>query len=165
MATHFLKTTQKIPADISTVWDFFSNPSNLRVITPTSLDFKIISEIEEEEMYAGQIVEYTVKPLLGIPIYWVTEITHVEKERYFIDEQRNGPYSMWHHKHHFKSIHGGTEMRDVVHYQIPLNVLGDIINKIIVKDKLKEIFEFRFNIVEERFGKWPDPQDKILIFR
>lgn len=165
MATHFIKTTQKIPADLSTVWKFFSDPSNLRLITPAPLDFKIISEIEEEEMYAGQIVEYTVKPLLGIPVYWMTEITHVEKERYFIDEQKNGPYSMWHHKHHFKSIQGGTEMRDVVHYKVPLKVLGDIINKIIVKDKLKEVFEFRFNIVEERFGKWPEPQDKNLLFR
>lgn len=151
MAVHTLNTIQKIPASIFEVWDFFSTPSNLKVITPPELGFNIISE-PEAGIYAGQIIEYTVKPLLGIPVYWLTEITHVEINKYFVDEQRYGPYSMWHHKHYFKEIDGGTEMIDVVHYKVPLYFLGDIVNKLIVKKKLKDIFDFRQLAIQQRFG-------------
>lgn len=153
MAVHTYKTKQNIPASISEVWEFFSTPSNLQVITPPELDFNIISE-SEEGIYAGQIIEYTVKPLLGISVYWMTEITHVEVNKYFVDEQRYGPYSMWHHKHYFKEIEGGTEMTDVVHYKVPFLFIGDLANKIIIKDKLKVIFDFRHKAVQKRFGNW-----------
>lgn len=154
MAVHTFKTIQNIPASISEVWEFFSTPSNLQIITPPKLGFKIISE-PEAGIYAGQIIEYTVKPLLGIHVYWMTEITHVEMNRYFVDEQRYGPYSMWHHKHYFKEIDGGTEMTDVVHYKVPLSFIGAIVNKLIVKKKLKEIFDFRHLAVQQMFGVWP----------
>jgi len=164
MAIHTLKTIQNIPAPISEVWDFFSKPTNLKVITPSELDFNIISE-EEEGIYSGQIIEYTVKPLLGVPVYWMTEITHVGVNKYFVDEQRQGPYAMWHHKHYFKEISGGTEMIDVVHYQLPMFFLGDIINKLIVKNKLKGIFSYRFDVVERIFGRWHGKIDKVVYFR
>lgn len=103
-------------------------------------------------MYAGQLIEYTVRPVLGIPVYWMTEITHVEQDRFFVDEQRFGPYSLWHHQHHFKEVPGGVEMTDIVHYKVPFWILGDLANMVLVRGKLKEIFEYRFKKVAEIFG-------------
>ena len=149
-----LKTVQKIPVDLETAWNFFSRPANLKDITPKNLGFNIISKHHGEAMYAGQIIEYKVRPVLGIPLYWMTEITHVEDKKYFVDEQRFGPYSMWHHQHHFKAIKGGVEMTDIVHYKLPFWFLGDIANTIMVKAQLNKIFGFRVKAVEEKFGKW-----------
>jgi ligand-binding SRPBCC domain-containing protein len=156
MSVHKLKTTQKIPADIDKVWKFFSDPANLKVITPDHLDFKILSAQDDQGIHSGQIIEYTVKPILKVPGYWMTEITFVEQRKFFVDEQREGPYSLWHHQHHFNSIKGGTEMKDVVHYKLPFGILGDLVNKLIVKNQLNHIFSYRFTKVEEMFGKWQD---------
>jgi ligand-binding SRPBCC domain-containing protein len=164
MATYSLKTVQRIPVSIEVAWDFFSNPSNLKEITPANLGFVILSKHHGEKMYAGQIIEYKVKPLLGIPIYWMTEITHVKEKESFVDEQRFGPYAFWHHQHHFKEIDGGVEMTDIVHYRNPLGVLGNIANALFVKNQLKKIFEFRFQKTEEVFGKWPAQQMNIISF-
>ena len=117
------------------------------------MGFKIIGEAFKDDMYAGQIIQYTVKPLLGIPLYWMTEITHVKDKEYFVDEQRFGPYSLWHHQHHFKQTNNGIEMTDLVHYKVPYWFIGDIANTLIVKKQLKEIFDFRRKAVEEKFGK------------
>ncbi len=151
---YHLKTIQKIPVSLVEAWDFFSKPKNLSEITPKELDFNIISLYHGEEMYPGQIIEYKVKPLLGIPVYWMTEITHVEKERYFVDEQRFGPYSLWHHQHHFKAIPGGVEMTDIVHYKIPFGFLGDIAQWLFVKKNLQQIFTYRELAVAQRFGQF-----------
>ncbi len=158
-----LKATQKIPVDIETAWDFFSKPENLNAITPKKLGFKIlnISKAYKEAMYAGQIIEYNVKPLLGIPLYWMTEITQVKDKEFFIDEQRFGPYKLWHHQHHFKQIENGIEMTDIVHYKIPYWFAGDIANALIVRKQLKEIFEYRFKMIEEKYGKWSTNEGSI----
>ena len=142
-----IKTVQQIPVSLEKAWDFFSSPANLQTITPDNLGFRIISKHHGEIMYPGQIIEYTVRPLLGIPLYWMTEITHVEDQQYFVDEQRFGPYRMWHHQHHFKAIEGGVEMTDIVHYKLPLWLLGDIANSVLVKKQLKGIFDYRFRKV------------------
>ena len=155
MAAHSIKTVQKIPVSLEKAWEFFSNPANLQAITPGDMGFKIISRHHGEKMYAGQIIEYTVKPVMGIPVYWMTEITQVKDKEYFIDEQRFGPYGMWHHQHHFREIDGGVEMTDIVHYKNPLWFLGKLANVLFVKNKLKGIFTYRFQKVEELFGKWP----------
>jgi ligand-binding SRPBCC domain-containing protein len=154
MAAHTIKTVQKIPVSLDEAWSFFSNPANLQVITPEGMGFTIISKHHGEVMYAGQLIEYKVRPLAGIPLYWMTEITQVKDRAYFIDEQRFGPYSLWHHQHHFKEIPGGVEMTDIVHYKNPLGVLGRIANALFVKNKLKTIFDYRYTKVEELFGKW-----------
>jgi len=138
------------------VWGFFSNPANLKNITPAELNFNIISKYHGDKMYTGQIIEYTLKPLLNIPVYWMTEITHVNENKYFIDEQRFGPYSLWHHQHHFKQIDGGVEMTDIVHYKIPFWFLGDIAHSFFVQKKLNDIFDFRLHKTEEHFGRWID---------
>ncbi len=147
-----LKTIQQLPISLDTAWDFFSSPANLKDITPVEMGFNIISRQHGEKMYAGQIIEYKVSPVLNIPIYWMTEITHVEDKKYFVDEQRFGPYSMWHHQHHFKAVDGGMEMTDIVHYKLPLWILGDIANSLFVKKQLKGIFDYRFKKVEELFS-------------
>jgi ligand-binding SRPBCC domain-containing protein len=153
MAVYSIKTVQQLPVPLSQAWEFFSNPANLQKITPAKMGFKTISGNHGGKMYAGQIIEYTVKPVLGITLYWMTEITHVKDHEYFIDEQRFGPYSLWHHQHHFRSLKAGVEMTDIVHYKIPWRILGDIANTLFVKKQLDGIFEFRFKKVEELFGK------------
>jgi ligand-binding SRPBCC domain-containing protein len=140
-----------MPVPLQQAWDYFSSPDNLTEITPADMGF-IIRSPKAQKMYAGQIIEYTVKPLLGIPVYWMTEITHVKDHEFFVDEQRYGPYSLWHHQHHFKSIEGGVEMTDIVHYKIPFWFLGDIANTLFVKSKLAGIFEYRKEKVSQLFG-------------
>ena len=150
---YHLKTVQKIPVGLDEAWDFFSNPKNLQSITPGELGFKIISKYHGDTMYAGQLIEYIVKPLMGIPLYWMTEITHVENKKYFVDEQRYGPYRLWHHQHHFKEVNGFVEMTDIIHYKLPYWFLGDIANRLFVRKQLKEIFDYRFKKVETLFIK------------
>lgn len=151
-----LKTIQQIPISPEQAWDFFSRPDNLKEITPPRLGFEIISKHHGTKMYPGQIIEYKVKPILSIPLYWMTEITHVQEQQYFVDEQRFGPYSLWHHQHHFSAIKSGVEMTDIVHYKLPLWILGDFANTIMVQAQLAQIFDFRFEAVEKRFGKFAD---------
>ena len=154
MAAHSIKTVQKIPISLDEAWDFFSNPANLQAITPDIMGFKVISQHHGDIMYAGQIIEYTVKPVLGIPLYWMTEITQVKDKAYFIDEQRFGPYSLWHHQHHFKAIEGGVEMTDIIHYKNPGWFFGIIANELFVKKQLQGIFDYRYKKTEELFGVW-----------
>ena len=163
MAAHSIKTVQKIPVSLEVAWDFFSNPANLQSITPGDMGFVIISKHHGEKMYAGQLIEYKVSPLFNLPMYWMTEITQVKDKTYFIDEQRKGPYVLWHHQHHFKKIEGGVEMTDIVHYKNPLGFLGEMANSVFVRNKLKKIFEYRFKKVEELFGKWEGQEIKMEI--
>ena len=142
---------QFVKTDLQTCWDFFSSPANLKRITPSYMGFDVKTEVPTQ-MYEGLIIAYTVKPLLGIPVEWVTEITHVKDKSFFVDEQRKGPYTMWHHEHHFKEVDGGVEMTDIVSYIIPLGFLGKIVQPFLVQPKLEEIFAYRFKIVEEVFG-------------
>jgi ligand-binding SRPBCC domain-containing protein len=159
-----MHAVQKLALSLDEAWDFFSKPDNLQAITPTQLGFKIQSLYHGNQMYPGQIIEYTVKPILGIPLYWMTEITHVVEKKYFVDEQRYGPYSMWHHQHHFKEIAGGVEMTDIVHYKNPFGFIGGIANGLFVKNQLKGIFSFRFEKTNELFGAWPGQKDNALVF-
>ncbi|HYH13740.1 MAG TPA: SRPBCC family protein [Flavisolibacter sp.] len=147
---HLLKQVQLLPIPVEEAWNFFSQAQNLAVITPPQLNLKFTNEIFGDGIYAGQIITYKVKPLLGIPLFWMTEITHVEPLRFFVDEQRRGPYSLWHHQHHFKSITGGTEMTDIIHYQLPLGILGNMALPI-VKKQLQEIFNYRRQKIETLF--------------
>jgi len=147
---HQLKRTQFIKTDLKTAWDFFSSPANLKVITPPYLGFEVKSALPEK-MYPGLFINYKVSPLLGIKLNWTTEITHVEGMRFFVDEQRVGPYTVWHHEHHFKEQDGGVEMTDIVSYKLPLGVIGNLMHPIIVAPKLEEIFAYRFKKVDELF--------------
>ncbi len=145
-----LKRKQFVKTDLSTCWDFFSSPQNLKKITPPYMGFNIKYELPEK-MYEGLMIEYTVKPLLGIPMSWVTEIKTVKDKQFFVDEQRKGPYKMWHHEHHFTEVEGGVEMTDIVSYEIPLGILGRLAHLLFVRKKRVEIFDFRIKMVDEIF--------------
>lgn len=147
---HIVKTTTVLDAGMDEVWDFFSSPANLKKITPPSMGFDILSG-GEGKMYAGQIISYRVKPIAGIPMKWVTEITHVQKKQFFVDEQRFGPYSMWHHEHHFKQLSKGVEMTDIVSYVVPFGFLGNIANALFVKKKVRSIFDHRSKVIGNFF--------------
>lgn len=146
-----LKRTQFVKTDLQTCWDFFSSPKNLQKITPEYMGFDVLTEIPDK-MYEGLMIEYKVRPLLNIPMRWITEIKTVKDKQFFIDEQRKGPYVIWHHEHHFKEVTGGVEMTDIVSYELPMGFLGRLVHPILVKSKLEEIFAYRFQKVEELFG-------------
>ena len=148
MGMYQLKRTQFIRTDLKTAWDFFSSPGNLKKITPDYMGFDVKTELPEK-MYEGLMIEYTVKPLLGIPMNWITEIKTVKDLEFLVDEQRKGPYKIWHHEHHFKEVDGGVEMTDIVSYELPLGILGRIMHPFLVQKKLEEIFDFRFKAVEQ----------------
>lgn len=104
MKVYTLTKKQFLPISIDQAWDFFSSLVNLKKITPEYMGFKITSDLGDGKMYSGQIISYIVTPVLGIPMSWTTEITHVLDKKYFVDEQRFGPYSFWHHQHWFKEV-------------------------------------------------------------
>ncbi len=148
-----LHRKQNLPVSLQEAWDFISTPKNLAVITPPSMGFVTLSG-DDRKMFAGQIIHYTITPLLGYKMEWITEITHVQDKQFFVDEQRYGPYKFWHHKHFLKEIPGGVEMEDIVHYKIPMGILGKMAHPILVKPKLEEIFEYRKNKLIELFGEF-----------
>ena len=151
MSFHQLIKTQLIPATIDEIWDFISSPGNLKDITPDYMGFDITSENLPDKMYPGMIISYKVRPLFGIPMTWVTEITHVEDKRYFVDEQRVGPYALWHHQHFIEPHENGVMMTDIVSYKSPLGFLGSIANALFIRRQLEGIFTYREKVLKKRF--------------
>ncbi len=148
---HRLTTVQFLPITLDLAWDFFSNPTNLNKITPKEMNLVPTSELPEKS-YPGMFITYKVKPLLGIPMLWVTEITHLRDKEFFVDEQRLGPYSIWHHQHHFKEVKGGVEMTDIVDYRVPGGPIGVLLEKLFIGAKVRAIFEYRRQKLVELFG-------------
>ena len=148
-----LKYSQKLPINLNEAWDFLSSPNNLELITPKSMDFNII-DWDKKKAYPGQIIQYTVKPILGIKINWVTEITQVRDKEFFVDEQRIGPYTFWHHKHFIKEIEGGVIMEDVIHYKPPFGFVGVLLNFLFINSKLNSIFKHRELELIKTFGNF-----------
>ena len=146
-----LKTKQFVKTDMATCWDFFSDPKNLSKITPKSMGFIVRTELPDK-VYEGLMIEYTVRPMLGIPMNWITEIKTVKNHSFFVDEQRKGPYRIWHHEHHFKEVDGGVEMTDIVHYELPFGLLGQFAHWLFVKKQLNQIFDYRFNKIAALFN-------------
>lgn len=151
MKIYNLKRTQFLPILLNEAWEFFSTPKNLQKITPAHMGFKIVYSSGGEKMYPGQLISYKVNILPGIPVDWVTEITHVQEPYYFVDEQRFGPYSLWHHQHHFREVKGGVEMVDEVNYAIPLGFIGRLANRLFVAKEVSTIFDHRHNILKSYF--------------
>jgi ligand-binding SRPBCC domain-containing protein len=149
MPVYVLQREQRVAMSLDDCWRFFSDPRNLEKITPPSLRFRVRSELPAE-VYAGMMIRYTVSPLFGIPMTWVTEITHMRKPHYFADEQRVGPYRLWHHEHSFRAINDReSEVLDLIHYAPPLGALGAILNKLLVRPQLERIFNFRTEQLEK----------------
>jgi ligand-binding SRPBCC domain-containing protein len=145
-----LQTTQWLPLSLEEAWDFFSSPANLSRITPSEMRFEIL-EGADRRTYAGQIIRYRVRPLLGIPLGWTTEITHCVDQQYFVDEQRFGPYKLWHHQHHFQEQDGGVMMLDDLHYALYGGPLAGLINALVVGPRVREIFAYREQKLREIF--------------
>ena len=155
MKSYHLKFQQNLPLSLSEAWNFFSSPLNLAKITPSDMAFKVTSDLNvEQKMYPGMIITYEVSPITGISLNWMTEITQVEHEKYFIDEQRFGPFKFWHHQHHFKAIANGVEMTDILTYGLPLSFIGEIAHELFVANKLKETFNYREKKTIELFGSY-----------
>lgn len=151
MATHLLERSQIVHSTLDQCWAFFSDPRNLAEITPRSLSFEVLSDLPAR-IHAGLMIEYRVRPLLGLPMRWLTEITHVQEPAYFVDEQRAGPYRLWHHEHFFTELPGGkVEIRDRVHYQLPFTPLSEFVHPLLVAPELEKIFSYREKVVAERF--------------
>lgn len=155
-----LSSKQYLPIGISEAWEFISNPANLKVITPEHMGFEIIDGADRK-MFPGQIIQYNVKPFPGYSTKWVTEITHVKQGSYFVDEQRFGPYSLWHHKHFINEIAGGVEMQDIIHYKLPFGILGQIAHPILVKKQLEQIFKHREQKLNILFGNLPEMKNTL----
>lgn len=153
MPVYRLVRKQQIPASPEAIWGFFSDAKNLQAITPAYMKFRVTSGDLPSSIYPGQVITYKVSPLLGIPLFWMTEITAVKHGRMFVDEQRRGPWKMWHHQHHFEANDEGVLMTDIVHYQPPLGWLGAIAQWFFLKKQVHSIFEYRRLEIEKRFGK------------
>jgi ligand-binding SRPBCC domain-containing protein len=152
MKIYRLKYQQTIPASIEKVWEFFLDPRNLKLITPEYMGFDIVSEMPNQ-MYAGMLIRYKVRPLFNLSLDWITEITHLDPLKIFVDEQRFGPYKFWHHQHIFKEEKDKVLMTDLVHYAIGYSLAGSLAHRVLINKKLEEIFNYRFNTVEKIFGK------------
>ena len=151
MAFHQLIRQQTLPIDLATAWEFLSRPENLQKITPPQMRFAVTTPDLPSAMYPGMIITYRVSPLPGIRLTWVSEITHIQEKLYFVDEQRSGPFALWHHEHILKPIAEGVMMTDIVSYKLPLGPLGEIAHKLIIRRQLESIFNYRSQAMEGIF--------------
>lgn len=151
MKIHVLTQEQRLPITREEAWAFFSTPRNLDEITPADAGFEV-TYLSSETMYEGQIITYRAKVVPLISMTWVTEIKSVREGHSFVDEQRFGPYRLWHHRHTFEDIEGGVLMKDLVHYVMPMGFIGGIAHRWFVREKLRRVFEFRRGVLEKRFG-------------
>jgi ligand-binding SRPBCC domain-containing protein len=147
-----LQARQVLPISLDEAWSFFSDPRNLSRITPPSMAFEVTSEVPDR-IYAGLIITYRVRPLLRVPMQWVTEITHVREPHFFVDEQRFGPYRFWHHQHLFREVEGGVEVSDWVHYALPVGAPRALVDRLLVGPQLRRIFGFREQTLARMFGE------------
>lgn len=152
---HRLLYKQIIPDKIDKVWDFFSKPKNLNLITPKDLNFEFLFG-GEDPMFEGQLIGYRIQIMPLVKTHWLTEITHIVEGRYFVDEQKIGPYRLWYHEHIFEPTEEGVWMTDSVTYALPFGPFGEIVHTLYVYAKLKYIFDYRKNKIEEIFGKPPN---------
>lgn len=149
-----LRASQRLPVSLDEAWAFFSNPANLARITPPSLGFEITAALPDE-IYAGMLITYRVRPIMNVPLDWLTEIKNVDKPRYFSDEQRLGPYRFWHHQHFFDEVPGGVRVRDLVHYALSFGPLSGLANALVVRRQLHTIFSYRRDVLRDLFGPSP----------
>ncbi len=148
---HVLERRQHLPIPLLKAWEFFSDPRNLARITPREMGFVIREPLPDGPIHEGQRIRYTVRPILGIPLKWVTLITVAEAPHRFVDTQETGPYASWHHTHTFTAEGDGTAMHDRVEYRLPLGFLGEIAHRLFVKRQLNAIFDHRERVMHELF--------------
>lgn len=140
-----------LPIKLDQAWNFFSRPENLKLITPPDMQFKLQSDLLNTEMYEGMVIHYSVRPFFGIEVAWTTEITHIKPLHYLVDEQRSGPFKIWHHEHHFKLKENGVQMDDLLHYTLPFGFLGRWVKEAFISEKIDSIFAYRTQELKTRF--------------
>lgn len=143
-----LEFKQYLPMTAEKAWEFFSNPANLSKITPAKMNFVITSNLPDK-VYPGLIITYKVSPVLSIPMTWVTEITQVNEPYYFVDDQRAGPYAIWHHEHHFEKVENGILMTDKLFYKVPLGIFGNLLDRMFIHKQVEGIFKYREKFLSE----------------
>lgn len=148
-----LRREQHLGCDIKTAWDFFTAPHNLARITPSTMRFKVLSDLGDRPIYRGMIIDYKVAPLFGIGMHWRTRISQIEEGKSFTDLQIAGPYKLWRHFHEFIADDLGVIIRDRVDYELPWGILGRMAHALIVKRKLNHIFDYRYKVLETLFNK------------
>ena len=156
MAVVSITRHQIVSGDPSHIWAFFANPLNLSLITPPYMRFRTLTDLTllPHKIYPGQLIEYRLRPfplLPFIPVRWVTEIMVVSEGSCFVDEQRSGPYRLWHHEHYFRPVDGGVEMTDIVNYEVPSGWIGRLANALFVRRQVEGIFDFRYQEIERLF--------------
>lgn len=153
MKTYHFKFESDLPIPLAEAWDFFSSPLNLAKITPPAMNFVVTSgHTADTKMYPGMLIAYKITPLFGIKMNWVTEITHIKNMEYFVDEQRAGPYALWHHQHHFNEIKGGVHMTDILTYAVPFGIIGRLANTLMIEKEIKKVFAYREQTINDLFG-------------
>jgi len=151
MAAFYYNAEQFLPISMEKAWDFFSSAENLAVITPPEMQFNILTKLDGSEIYEGMLIEYKLKPLLGITVRWKTEICKVDKPIMFTDRQLKGPYKLWEHTHTFIKKENGILMKDQVKYELPFGVIGRIMHSIVVRKKIENIFKYREKVLKKIF--------------
>ena len=147
-----LHRTQQLNCDEQTAWDFFSSPHNLSAITPAEMRFSIKNGVKGDHIFPGMKINYKVSPLFSIPLNWQTIITQVDERRSFTDVQNKGPYKVWRHFHEFVPNEKGVLMKDTVSYSLPFGFIGKLVHSLLVKKKLRKIFDYRYRVIETLFN-------------
>lgn len=150
---HKIIRKQQLSCSIEEAWKFFSSANNLSTITPPDMNFIVLTEMQDDEIFEGMIIDYYVSPILGIKMKWKTEITQVDFQKSFTDFQKKGPYKLWNHHHEFMVNDEGVFIKDSVDYELPLGILGEIAHKLFVRKKLEHVFNYRYKVLEELFNK------------
>jgi ligand-binding SRPBCC domain-containing protein len=150
---YLLEREQLVGKPPERVFPFFARPENLALITPPSLDFRLLTP-SPVGMERGRTVDYTIR-ILGMPVRWRTLISEYDPPRQFVDEQLSGPYCFWHHTHSFEAQGDGTLIRDRVRYALPLFLIGlgrDLVHRLYVRRELEAIFDYRRDVFASLFG-------------
>ena len=153
MAIYQIYEELELATSVDEAWEFISSPSNLKEVTPDYMGFEINTPRLPDKIYPGLMISYSVRPVLGMRMIWLTEITQVIEPYYFVDEQRVGPYALWHHEHRLKPTEKGVLMTDLVTYRLPAGPLGVVAHWLFVRKQLKGIFRYRELALEKRFGR------------
>ncbi|GAB4175444.1 MAG: SRPBCC family protein [Calditrichia bacterium] len=150
MVEHIYQNEIFLPATLEQAFAFFQNVQNLAKITPPWVHFEIITP-PPLDIYEGREYEYKLK-VNGIPMHWKTLISVWEPPHRFVDVQLKGPYKTWVHEHSFFERENGVLMIDTVRYQLPLGFIGELIHIMQVKKFIKQIFEYRNQIISAVFS-------------
>jgi ligand-binding SRPBCC domain-containing protein len=121
------------------VFPFFADAANLERITPPELRFRIITP--RVEMREGALIRYSLG-LFGVQFQWLTRIALWDPPHEFVDEQLQGPYTKWVHRHRFTAVGNTTLIDDEVDYSLPLHPAGEIASPL-VRAQIRRIFAFR----------------------